>query len=52
MIHLRDYIGGSSVRECYRHPLFDDKCIKIVKNKKICRDFCAKSEFLNLSHLI
>ena len=34
MIHLRDYIGGSSVRECYRHPLFDDKCIKIVKNKK------------------
>lgn len=34
MIYLRDYIGGSSVRECYRHPLFDDKCIKIVKNKK------------------
>ena len=34
MIYLRDYIGGSSVRECYRHPLFGDKCIKIVKNKK------------------
>ena len=34
MIYLRDYIGGSSVRECYRHPLFEDKCVKVVKDKK------------------
>ena len=34
MICLRDYIGGSSVRECYRHPLFEDKCVKVVKDKK------------------
>lgn len=34
MIYLRDYIGGSAVRECYRHPLFEDKCVKVVKDKK------------------
>lgn len=34
MIYLQDYIGGSAVRECYCHPLCDDKCVKVVKDKK------------------
>lgn len=34
MIYLRDYIGGSAVRQCYRHPLDESKCVKVVKNKK------------------
>lgn len=34
MIYLRDYIGGSAVRQCYRHPLDDGKCVKVAKNKK------------------
>ncbi len=34
MIFLKDYIGGSAVRECYRHPLYEDKCVKVVKNRR------------------
>ena len=34
MIHLQDYIGGSAVRQCFRHPEDEDKCVKVVKNKK------------------
>ena len=34
MLYLRDYIGGSAVRQCYRHPLDESKCVKVAKNKK------------------
>lgn len=34
MIYLREHIGGSAVRQCYRHPLDESKCVKVVKNKK------------------
>ncbi len=34
MICLWDYIGGSAVRQCFRHPLDENKCVKVAKNKK------------------
>lgn len=31
MLYLREYIGGSAVRECYVHPLDKNLCVKIVQ---------------------
>lgn len=49
MLHLRDYIGGSAVRACYKHPLYEDKCVKVVKNK---RDFPGLLREVKVSKLV
>lgn len=34
MLYLKELIGRGGVRECYRHPFLEDKCVKVVQKKE------------------